>query len=341
MRFFQGMRAELLGKAAAARTHFTACVELGGPQSRVHRWASVRLKQLDATAQASACTACGATPGPAAKFCPNCGAPQPSRPSAGPRFATNPTAVILTSLGEVRVELLADAAPRTVENFVDLAEGRKEFTDAKTKLKVTRPYYDGLSVHAVHKNIAVATGCQLATGRSGPGYPVPQEINAWALGLDQIKVHPEPNRPHAWLQIRDRAQWEAMIWKPLLDAANLTPSAFKDRVRGPMRQKWMEGVLASLTLLQAYENIGYVFDESLPSVAATRGTLMLAGFDPADGGACFTILTGDLPHLNGRATVFGRVTAGMDVVDAIDGTEVDTKQRPKTPITIMSIRLVK
>ena len=59
----------------------------------------------------------------------------------------NPRALIKTSLGDITVELFRDAAPKTVKNFLDLAEGKKTFTDTKTQKEVTRPFYDCLTLY--------------------------------------------------------------------------------------------------------------------------------------------------------------------------------------------------
>src|SRR5882672_4969267 len=58
-------------------------------------------------------------------------------------------AVFNTSEGSFKVRLFDQDVPNTVANFVDLAEGTKEFTDPKTGQKTKRPFYDGLVFHRV------------------------------------------------------------------------------------------------------------------------------------------------------------------------------------------------
>ncbi|NQZ60066.1 MAG: peptidylprolyl isomerase, partial [Lentisphaeraceae bacterium] len=94
----------------------------------------------------------------------------------------NPVAVMTTNMGIIHIELYAAAAPKTVRNFIDLAEGKKEFTDNNGK-KVSRPYYDGLIFHRVIKNFMIQGGCPQGTGRGGPGYNFEDEMNADSLGL--------------------------------------------------------------------------------------------------------------------------------------------------------------
>ena len=88
-----------------------------------------------------------------------------------PTFAT-----FTTSEGNFKVQLFDDKAPRTVANFVGLAEGTKEFTDARTRQKVTRPFYDGLTFHRVIDGFMIQGGCPLGTGTGGPGYQFADEF---------------------------------------------------------------------------------------------------------------------------------------------------------------------
>lgn len=86
-------------------------------------------------------------------------------------------AVIETSLGNITIELFPDKAPQTVANFVELAEGTKEFTDLKTGKKVKQKFYDGLVFHRVIPDFMIQGGCPLGTGTGGPGYKFEDEID--------------------------------------------------------------------------------------------------------------------------------------------------------------------
>ena len=81
-----------------------------------------------------------------------------------------------TSEGDFKVRLFDDKAPQTVANFVGLAEGSKEFTDPKTRQKVTRPFYDGLTFHRVIDGFMIQGGCPLGNGTGGPGYQFADEF---------------------------------------------------------------------------------------------------------------------------------------------------------------------
>jgi peptidyl-prolyl cis-trans isomerase A (cyclophilin A) len=89
----------------------------------------------------------------------------------------NMIAVFDTSLGQIKIELFNDKAPKTVENFVGLAEGTKEWTDPKTGQKVKKPFYDGLKFHRVIPNFMIQGGCPLGNGTGGPGYRFEDEFH--------------------------------------------------------------------------------------------------------------------------------------------------------------------
>ncbi len=87
-------------------------------------------------------------------------------------------ALFETNMGQFKVELFADRVPKTVENFVGLAEGTKEFTDPKTGSKTKRPFYNGLNFHRIIKDFMIQGGCPLGTGTGDPGYRFADEIIA-------------------------------------------------------------------------------------------------------------------------------------------------------------------
>jgi peptidyl-prolyl cis-trans isomerase A (cyclophilin A) len=82
-----------------------------------------------------------------------------------------------TSEGNFTIRLFEDEAPKTVANFVGLAEGTKEFTDPKTGQPAKRPFYDGLVFHRVIKDFMIQGGCPLGTGTGGPGYKFADEFH--------------------------------------------------------------------------------------------------------------------------------------------------------------------
>jgi peptidyl-prolyl cis-trans isomerase A (cyclophilin A) len=83
-----------------------------------------------------------------------------------------------TSEGNFVIKLFDTQVPKTVENFVGLAEGTKEWTDPKSGDKVKRPFYDGLVFHRVIDGFMIQGGCPLGNGTGGPGYKFADEFNS-------------------------------------------------------------------------------------------------------------------------------------------------------------------
>jgi len=74
---------------------------------------------------------------------------------------------------------------------------------------------------------------------------------------------------------------------------------------------------------------GYTFADEINHHAIVRGTLAMANAGPNTNGSQFFIVTADAtPWLDGKHTAFGRVTSGMDVVDQIQSTDTDARDRP-------------
>lgn len=90
---------------------------------------------------------------------------------------TLPTATLETTLGDVEVELFAERAPRTVENFIGLATGSKPWTHPKHGERVERPLYDGVIFHRVIEGFMIQTGDPLGKGTGGPGYTFEDEFH--------------------------------------------------------------------------------------------------------------------------------------------------------------------
>ncbi len=83
---------------------------------------------------------------------------------------------------------------------------------------------------------------------------------------------------------------------------------------------------------------GYTFEDEFNAHRVVRGAIAMANSGPNTNGSQFFIVTAeDCPWLDGKHTVFGEVHAGMDVVDAIDATPTDARDRPTTPVTIESL----
>ena len=163
-------------------------------------------------------------------------------------------AVIDTTLGAIEVQLFPNHAPKTVENFVGLAEGTKEWTDPNTGTKAAKKLYDGTIFHRVISGFMLQGGDPLGRGTGGPGYTFKDEI------------HPE-------LQFS----------KPYL--------------------------------------------------------LAMANAGPGTNGSQFFITVGPTQWLNGKHTIFGEVTSGIDVVEKIASTDVDAGDRPRQDVVINTVTI--
>ncbi len=85
---------------------------------------------------------------------------------------------------------------------------------------------------------------------------------------------------------------------------------------------------------------GYTFEDEFNQHRVERGALAMANSGPNTNGSQFFIVTIDAaPWLDGKHTVFGKVTDGMDAVDAIEGTETDGRDKPVTPQKIDKVEL--
>jgi peptidyl-prolyl cis-trans isomerase A (cyclophilin A) len=87
---------------------------------------------------------------------------------------------IETSEGNLVCRLLESQAPRNVATFVGLARGIRPFKDPATGKWVSRPVYDGTTFHRIIRGFMIQGGDPLGTGRSEPGFVVPDEI--WQNG---------------------------------------------------------------------------------------------------------------------------------------------------------------
>ncbi|ERH31132.1 peptidylprolyl isomerase [Schaalia sp. HMT-877] len=86
-------------------------------------------------------------------------------------------AIVHTSMGDIALDLFPDHAPNTVNNFVGLARGEREWTDPRTGQKTSRPLYDGTVFHRIIKDFMIQGGDPLGNGTGGPGYQFNDEIH--------------------------------------------------------------------------------------------------------------------------------------------------------------------
>ena len=156
-------------------------------------------------------------------------------------------APLKTNRGDVVVDLFPNHAPKTVENFVGLAQGTKDYHDDAGRTGV--PYYDGLGFHRVIDGFMIQGGCPLGSGTGGPGYTFADEFHP-ELGftkpylLAMANAGPGTNgsqffitvQPTSWLtgkhtifgEVSDQAS------RDVVDAIVNTPTGSQDRPVEPV-----------------------------------------------------------------------------------------------------------
>ncbi|MCK9368918.1 peptidylprolyl isomerase [Candidatus Dojkabacteria bacterium] len=200
-------------------------------------------------------------------------------------------AIIKTSKGDITVDLFEKDTPKTVNNFVTLAD---------------KKFYDDLTFHRIVKNFMIQGGDPLGSGSGSPGYKFNDEIDAQVLGLNDIKVK---------------------------DTSYLT-SFFSASVLADY---------ANRSVMYLYEkDLGYTYTKGYGTTKFAPFVLAMANSGPNTNGSQFFItsrgFTGE--YLNGKHTVFGRVTDGFDVVDKIENVSTDQNGAPSTKVVINSITIL-
>ena len=165
------------------------------------------------------------------------------------------TATFITTAGRIVARLMPEHAPVTVENFVDLAGGNKEWRDPRNGARKSDPLYDGTVFHRVIPGFMIQGGDPAGSGRGGPGYQ---------FGDECPPEGPQFDRP---------------------------------------------------------------------------GLLAMANSGPNTNGSQFFITVGPTTWLTGKHTIFGEVTEGMDVVEAIAATPTGRNDRPLEDVVVERVEI--
>jgi peptidyl-prolyl cis-trans isomerase A (cyclophilin A) len=159
------------------------------------------------------------------------------------------TATLHTTLGDIVIELFPNHAPKTVENFVGLATGAKEWTDPRTGKKSNEKLYDGTIFHRVIAGFMLQGGDPLGQGFGGPGYQFADEFHG-DLQFDRPYILAMANSgpgtngsqffitvaPTTWLnrkhtifgEVKDAAS------QTVVDAVGATPTGAQDKPVTPV-----------------------------------------------------------------------------------------------------------
>jgi peptidyl-prolyl cis-trans isomerase A (cyclophilin A) len=152
------------------------------------------------------------------------------------------TATLQTNQGRIVVRLFPDHAPKTVRNFVELAEGGREWTDPATGRPTTAKLYDGTIFHRVIPDFMIQGGDPLGSGRGGPGYQFADEIHP-DLRFDRAHLLAMANAgpgtngsqffitvgPTPWLNGRHTIFGEVIEGADVVDRISMLKTASQDR----------------------------------------------------------------------------------------------------------------
>ena len=221
-----------------------------------------------------------------------------------------------------------------MQNFIALAQGEKDFTNPDTGQPVqARYYYNGMRFHRVVPGFVIQAGSQAKNPLGLQVELLPDEINADALGLDQIQaINPDGSFADE-LNIESKQDFHTEILAPLYSRRNIA-----DVDTALSRQYQTLAELQELTVKSVYESQGYRYDSSLRSRAIVRGTVALANSGPDSNGPEFFISLADAPQLTGKYTVIGQVIEGQSVMDTIGSTAIDPVQFSSLSTLIYSVR---
>jgi len=235
----------------------------------------------------------------------------------------NTMVTMKTNYGDIELELFNEISPKTVENFVGLAQGTKEWTDPQTGEKVTRPFYDELIFHRVIPDFMIQGGCPLGTGSGNPGYRFEDEFPS-----EKIELSGEINSD----EVADYILRNIVIdflkknrEKPDQDLMNIYKECAEKNSAEPIKQHTVEYYQE-----KANNNQPIIMEKLLATV--DYGTICMANSGPDTNGSQFFIVTKKegCSWLNGKHTVFGKVISGMDVVHTIENLETDKRDKPKS-----------
>ena len=245
-------------------------------------------------------------------------------------------ATIDTSMGKIVVKLYDKTTPKTVANFVGLADGTRLLRDGEPAANA-KPFYDGLTFHRVIPNFMIQGGDPNGDGTGGPGYQFEDET--YILG--------EPLTG----EIKDKETAEYVFMQLMLSyvrqyEGNNTPNELVNRIVGEMTEKQSFEPIIGHTVEEIAQAVGH--DSPLLSQGkliheVKYGSIAMANAGPNTNGSQFFIVTAKdgTPWLNGKHTVFGEVIDGMEVAEAIQNVERGPNDKPLKDVVINSVRIEK
>jgi cyclophilin family peptidyl-prolyl cis-trans isomerase len=222
-------------------------------------------------------------------------------------------AIINTTYGEIELELWPDLAPKTVQNFITLAGDG---------------FYNDTYIHRVIPDFMIQGGCpntkddnRMNDGQGGPGYMIDDECYEDGEPLTG-KIASEADAELVWTQIIVPHMQQNRT--PNAEIAALVKECQESRSLEPI----MENTVEYYAQLAGHEEAVH---HKILKAPVLYGNIAMANSGPNTNGSQFFIVTkeGGTPWLNGKHTVFGKVTSGMDNVHEIEQLPRDERDNPK------------
>lgn len=242
-------------------------------------------------------------------------------------------ATIDTSMGQIVVRLLDKDAPKTVENFIGLADGTKLLEEGDD-IANAKPFYDGLTFHRVIPDFMIQGGDPAGNGSGGPGYTFEDETYTKGEVITGKIVDKE----------RAEYVFERLVVPHLREHRGQSPIEFVATLFGKMQEAQGFDPMLDVTVEELAEALGHedpIIGQGELINSVDYGTLCMANAGPDTNGSQFFIVTknGGTPWLNGKHTVFGVVLSGMDIAEAISTVPTKAQNLPEEPVIINSIRI--
>jgi peptidyl-prolyl cis-trans isomerase A (cyclophilin A) len=163
-------------------------------------------------------------------------------------LATGTYAVFSTTEGKITVRLFEAEAPITVKNFIDLAEGKREWTHPSTRAKSTSKLYDGTIFHRVIPDFMIQGGDPAGNGMGGPGYTFQDETKGSPHKFDKAGLlamaNSGPNTngcqffitvaPTPWLTGHHTIFGEVVEGQEIATKISLVPRGGQDKPKTPV-----------------------------------------------------------------------------------------------------------
>ena len=241
-----------------------------------------------------------------------------------------------TNMGDIELELDKNIAPLTVDNFVGLAMGTKEYTDPNTGEQTTGNFYDNLIFHRVIKDFMIQGGCPLGNGTGGPGYQFEDETHyhgervTGVINDEQAAYAVYSQMIVPYLQNLQRTGDE-----PNAELYQIVSNAQQAQSFEPMFGR-------DVTFYENATGSRPIYTQGAIKATVDYATIAMANSGPNTNGSQFFIVTNreGTAWLNGRHTVFGKVTKGMEVAHAIEDVQKGPQDRPVEDVRIISIRVI-